>query len=425
MRILLIVSSFLFAFSADLSAQSSFKSLDARTYDYYLKGDLKNLEKTADTLFTRGIDYYYLRIRLAITAFNNQRYSIAVKHFKKAVEFNSTDTVSTEYIYNSYLFSGREADANLYLRLVPSEKRNRTLKLIGKPVLSEIFAGSSASFYNVPYYQLTDLNSMYEALQNSFSINAGLESYLSGKFKGTFAYTNFRKSGIVYSRPFPSGTNINFIQNQVYAKLAGYVFPGWEFSGFGHIVFYSDATTRIRSQPGISAKNTNFEYLGGLEISKIGWKIRTGANISLSNFSNSGQIRSETYLTWMPAGNLNLYITSGWMGQTDKLWGGTYQINQEIGFKISNSLWFETGIVAGNSFLYARNQGYIMNNSFLIPAKTIYGNIIILPGKHFSITLNPLYTENQNYSWDLNIYTRTGKVTHNSFGTLIKLIYKN
>jgi hypothetical protein len=205
MRILLIVSSFLFAFSADLSAQSSFKSLDARTYDYYLKGDLKNLEKTADTLFTRGIDYYYLRIRLAITAFNNQRYSIAVKHFKKAVEFNSTDTVSTEYIYNSYLFSGREADANLYLRLVPSEKRNRTLKLIGKPVLSEIFAGSSASFYNVPSYQLTDLNSMYEALQNSFSINAGLESYLSGKFKGTFAYTNFRKSGIVYSRPFPIG----------------------------------------------------------------------------------------------------------------------------------------------------------------------------------------------------------------------------
>ena len=160
-------------------------------------------------------------------------------------------------------------------------------------------------------------------------------------------------------------------------------------------------------------------------ISKNGWKIRSGVNISLSNFINSNQLRGEGYLTWLPAGNLNLYLTSGGMYQTDYNWGKTYQINQEIGFRIIKSLWMESGIIKGNSFLYARNQGYLMNNSFLIPTTTIYSSIIILPGKQLSITITPFLSENNIYSWDLKAYKRIDKLTLQSFGGSIKLTYKN
>jgi hypothetical protein len=413
------------AISTKLLAQNDFLSIDKQTYDYYMNGDYRNLKRTADTMLSQGMDYYYLRMRLGILSYNNELYSSALKHFNRALEFNSGDTLSREYIYYSYLFSGRKTDALLYLETIPWNQKNIALKSLSKTGPTAIFAGSSASGSDVTLYNSNSL--YYEAVKSSLSFNAGFESYFSNNLKGTFAFTNFRKAGTAYSESDSLGTDLNFSQNQVYAKLTGYLFPGWEFSGFGHVALYSTTNTVVAGRYGRYSNSVvaKTEYTVGGGISKNGWKIRAGANISLSNLGNSNQMRGEGYITWLPSGNLKLYLTSGGMYQNDINWGKTYQINQEIGLKLSNSLWLESGIVKGNSFLYARNQGYAVNNSFQSPATTIYSNIIILPGKHFSITVTPFFTKNDIYSWDLNDYTRTDKLITNSFGGSIKLIYKN
>jgi hypothetical protein len=422
MRIILTINLILLAFSVDLSGQNNFMRLDKQTYDYYLRGDYKNLKKTADTLLLQGIDYYYLRVRLGILAFNRQLYSTASEHFSQAIKFSSLDTISREYIFYSYLYSGREADAYLYMNSISPGQKNNTLKLLPKPGLSNIYVGSSVTGYDVFLYKSNNL--YYESVKNSLSISAGFEGYFLNRFKGTIVYTNYRKSGTYYSASNTAGADLNFSQNQIYAKLTGYIFPGWEFSGFGHIAFYPDFLATIPAGNQNSATQRVTEYALGAGISKNGYKIRTGANFSLSNFGNSTQRRGEGFFTWLPSGNLNLYLTSGGMYQSDKYWGGTYQLIQEIGFKISRSLWFESGIVNGNSFLYCRNQGLMFSNSFQIPVTTIFSNIIIIPGKHFSLTITPFYTENRLYSWDLIAYTRANKLGINSFGGMIKLNYK-
>jgi hypothetical protein len=48
-----------------------------------------------------------------------------------------------------------------------------------------------------------------------------------------------------------------------------------------------------------------------------------------------------------------------------------------------------------------------------------------LPGKKFSITLTPFYVKDEAYSWNLNTFTKTKKLSVNSFGAAIKLVYKN
>lgn len=406
-----------------MSAQSDFRTLDMRTYDYYLKGDYKNLKKAADTMISNGIDYYYLRMRLGILAYNKQLYPNAVENLIRAAKFNSLDTISREYIYKSFLYSGRKSDADFFLESIPIDKKNNTLKSIGKPGFSELYIGSSINGYDVILYETYPYT--YEAVRINFSINAGFETYFSGRLKGTFALTNFNKSGTAYSSVNSSGEPLNFTQNQVYGKLSGYLFPGWELSGFVHAALYSEDITLGSPNNRITRKQTINEYLAGIGITKNGWKIRSGANISFSNFSNSNQIRGEGYISWLPSGNLNLYFTTCYMGQTDKKWGVTYQVNQEAGIKISKSIWIESGIVKGNSFLYARNQGFMMNNSFQIPATTIYSNILILPWNHFSLSISPFYNKNNFYTWDTNAYTRTNKLILNSFGGSIKLTYKN
>jgi hypothetical protein len=423
MRIILIIPVILLFFSADLYAQNDFVTLDKRTYDLFIRGDYENLKKTADTIFSKGKDYYYLRLRLGILSFNKQLYSSSLEHFSKAAEFNPGDTVSGSYIYYSYLYSGRKADADLYLKSIPRGNKTRELKSINMSGISEIFTGFSASENDVYLYRINRF--FYESIKNSLSISAGFESLFSGRFKGTFALTNYRKTGTVYSPTNYTGTGLNISQNQVYAKLAGYVFPGWEFSGFSHILFYTDTFSPAQTGAGSSTNKSKIEYLAGVGSSKNGWKIRTGASISLSNFSNSNQIRGEVYLTYLPLGNLNVYLTSGGMFQADKNWGPTYQVNQEAGFKITKFLWLETGIIYGNSFLYTRNEGYVVNNSFQIPTITIYENIIIVPGKKVSITATPFFARIETYSWNLNDYTKTNKLSFNSFGGTIKFVYKN
>ena len=303
-------------------------------------------------------------------------------------------------------------------------KKNNVLRSKGVPAYSpEVYIGSYVSGYNITLYK-KHFTSYYEAIRSNFSMNAGFEGSFLNRFKGTFGYTNFHKTRTVYSASDTLGKDLNFAQNQIYARLTGSVFPGWEFSVFDHSAFYTEVQTEGFFGNRQSISTIKNEYDIGAGISKNGWKIRTGANFSLSNFSNSNQIRGEGYLIYLPYGNLNLYLTSGVMYQTDNDWGGTYQINEEIGLKLRKFLWLETGIVEGNSFLYVRNQGALMNNSFQIPATTIYGNFIILPGSRFVLMIAPFFSQNYLYSWYLNTYTRGDRLISNSAGATIKITYK-
>jgi hypothetical protein len=422
MRTLLILL-ILVAFSANLSAQNDFKSLDQKTYDLYIKGDYGNLKKTADLMLASGMDYYYLRMRLGLSAFKNKLYSSASEHLTRALELNSLDTISGEYIYYSYLLSGRYPDANLYLKSIPHEKKNHSLRSISQPVLTDIFAGSGIIGFDVYTFDKNKL--YYEAVKNCINLNAGFETYFLDRFKATLMYTNLRKAETIFTAIDSTGKNLNFFQNQVYANLTGYLFPGWEFSGFGHWAFFTETLPVVRPRFIGATTTTKTEFVAGFGITKNGWKIRTGAYFSASNFSNSNQIRGEVNLTYLPYSNLNFYLTSGGMYQTDNRWGNTYQVSEEAGLKITGSVWLESGIVIGNSFLYARNQGYLMNNSLMVPATTIYANLTIYPGKKIKITFSPFYSKNNNYSWNLNDYTRSNELNPRSFGVLIKLNYNN
>jgi len=426
MRSLLTTTVLLFLI-VKLSGQSDFETLNQQTYDYYLKGDYENLKKTSDIMISNGMDYYYLRMRLGILQYNLQKYPEAIEQFNKALEFNSSDTISREYIYFSYLYAGLNADANLYLKSLNDENKNYNLLSIKKSGLSEIFAATSAMSHDVTdYIPSGSSNLYYEAVKRDIVISAGFTNYIGSRLKSTFIYTNYQKSGTVYSSSALLGKNLDFSQNQLYARLSDYAFKGWEFSAFGHLAFYKGETS-VQQQQGMRRFNseTVIEYLGGVGISKNLWKIRSGANVSTSNFSKSNQLRGEAYLSYLPLGNLNLYFTLGGMYQTDKNWGQTYQANLDFGIKVFNFVWFELGVLNGNSFLNARNQGSMMNNSFQIPATTFHGDLVFLIGEKFKISLSALYLQNQIYTWDLSTFTRQDKQLLNSFGGALKLTFMN
>jgi hypothetical protein len=422
MRTILILAG-LMAISASISAQNDFKTLDQKTYDLFNKGDYKILKKTGDLMLAEDMDYYYLRLRVGISAFNNSHYSDAAEHLTMALKFNSLDTISREYIYYSYVLSGRKADADLYLSAIPADKRNKSLNAIQRSWLTDVYAGGGLLGYDYLTYNINNL--YYEAVKYNYNFYAGLDASFLDRFKSTLMYTNLRKTGMYFSALDSTGNDLNFTQNQFYAKVSGLIFPGWEFSGFGHFAFYTEVVPFLRPRFIGASINRRTDYVAGLGISKNWWKIRTSVNVSLSNFGNSEQVRGEGYITYLPYSSLNLYFTSGGMLQTDRDWGESYQIDEEVGIKIMRSVWLETGIMLGNSFLYARNMGNIMNNSFMIPSTTVYCNLILTKWKKLTLNISPFYSKNLNYSWNLSSFSRNNEINPNSFGIAIKLTYNN
>lgn len=402
-------------------SQTDFISLDKQSYDYYLKGDYKNLKQTAKKQFELGMDYYYLRMRLGILAYNNQRYASAYTHFQKAIIFFNSDTISREYIYYSYLFAGRKADANIYLENLTFEQKNKQLKSLYTEGFSNFYSGINYSTNDVYLYSTNALN--YEAIKSSMSIYAGLKTYFNCKTKLNVAYTNYRKTGTFYSSTNPTGTDDTFVQNQLFSKLSITYYPGFEFYGFGHIAFFKESA-KSSFGGGRSSAQIATESAFGVGLTKNLWKLRFSGNGSFSKFGGSNQFRGEANVTYLPFGNLNFYTTTSGMFQNDKNWGTTYQIGQDIGFKAFKFLWIETGVTSGNSFLYSRNQGAIINNSFLIPSLSIYGNAIVMLGNHFSLSITPSYSKNTLYSWDTTNYTRSNKVNSTSTGFSFTLTYK-
>jgi hypothetical protein len=421
MRTLLVL--IFLAAATQIFGQNDFRELENKSREFFDKGDYSNLKKVTDKMIASGMDYYYLRLRLGILAYRSGHFPVAADNFSGALKYNSLDTISHEYIYYSYLLSGRKNDADLYLLSLHQGQKNSSLASITEPVITNVFAGASITGYD--YLTYTKNKLYYEALKYCNSFNAGLEATYMNRFRGTFMFTNFKKTGTYYSAVDSTGKALDFSQNQLYMKLSGSIFPGWEISGFGHFAFYTEIVPAPRPFRMSSTVTQKGEYAVGLGLSKSYWKIRAGLNASISNFENSRQVRSEAYITYLPSGNLNLYFTTGGMLQNDSNWGRTYQANADFGLRLSKKIWFEAGLLKGNSFHYVRESGIIMNNSFLIPSTSVYCNFILMPLKKITVNISPSYTFNNSYSWNLSSLYRGYEVDPNSFGIVIKIIYNN
>jgi uncharacterized protein HemY len=139
MRNIIFTISIIILVGHRLLAQTNFAELDRVNYQYYLAKDYKNLKRTAKQILKQGNDYYYLRMRLGILAYENQRYGFAYKNFIRAKQQNPFDTIINEYLYYSYLFAGRTTDAIHFFRSLSNNQKNNHLSNLTpseKPELS-------------------------------------------------------------------------------------------------------------------------------------------------------------------------------------------------------------------------------------------------------------------------------------------------
>jgi len=119
----------LFSSVAMSQDEVNFNNIDLQTYGFASFSEWDSVIHYGKLGLANNIDYFYLRLRMGEAYYYKQKYAPAIKQFEKALKSNSGDTTTQEFLYYSYLFSGRESDArNLGYKMTDDIKKDVHLK---------------------------------------------------------------------------------------------------------------------------------------------------------------------------------------------------------------------------------------------------------------------------------------------------------
>jgi len=132
MRAYILIFSVILLNIPAFSQQSlSYAYVDSLTYSLYLSKEYKSLQKHGTKALKNNIDFYYLRMRLGISYYEQNNYERALKHFRAAREMNPADTIMREYLYFSLLYTLRKEEAKELADNFPESMKVRIQEMIG------------------------------------------------------------------------------------------------------------------------------------------------------------------------------------------------------------------------------------------------------------------------------------------------------
>jgi hypothetical protein len=386
-------------------------NVDERTYELFNKSDWENLREIGYGALDAGIDFYYLRLRMGISYYKEKNYMSAIPHFEKALAFRSSDTLALEYLYYSYLFSGLRADANTVAGKFSALLINKTGHK--KP---EVFSGlyTEGGYTFVPGFN--DIKNKNKATQQEPALTYKLaekETYfnisLIHSFGDRMRYfhginTISVNSSLInngYSKPILE-TPLTTKQFEYYGNLNSD--PGKYFNVFAAL-HYLHVTTQevIPPPPGIPPPKTlevfetssdEFVYTAG--VSKRFGNIEPGLSALYSDLSGGNQHREALTFTYYPFGNLALYSATGLILNSNREtqsagYKSNFIFDEKIGFKISDNLWGEAVITAGNMLNYSENNGFIVYNVVDKMKYKIGSNLLVFISKNLEFSIRYLF----------------------------------
>lgn len=378
--------------------------IDQVSYDQFQNKQFKELKQTVKEAIQQNIDFYYLRLRAGILAYNKKKYEYAIPQFKKALEFVPTDTLSKEYLYYAYLFSDRKETARdfaskqdvafqqkvgykkkpfdfigidggaVYTDNIKKNKDNTYISILrGKAERSL----NGNLYFGEFFFQNTIKNRLH--INNSFSI-----------FNTDALYQIQVKLPLV-STPLKNEQRFNNLNFQYNLGLSYVTRKEWVIAiGFGYFrvkgnTFTAnplDTTTNTVLIVKDTAKINSF--LGSITIAKR-WKyVQPYIQFSVSNLNGVKQFQTEGGLVYYPLGNYNFYgATSATFLRNDS--SNHFVIGQRIGYKITNWFWNEINFNYGNLANYISNNGFLTYNTSN-PIRLQAGiDLKFYAGKHFQI----------------------------------------
>ncbi len=349
--------------------------VEQKSAEFYYYKNWPELIKFGNDAISKGYDYFHLRLRIGIAYYEQKKYMQAVKHFEKAVEFNSADKTALEYLYYSYIFSARNSEARALVSIFPDRMRYLLNPPKNKVIESVYCEGGSALSNQNNIYNNTDINgaaNIYgEATitNNMRYMHIGLNHQLGNKISIYHGYSNIN---ISMSRKI-STNNKDTIDNYSLSQNDYYFSPNYQFKHFSlspaiHLIKVNfgkmnAAYDMIHYKYLFTKKDTSFiNYAASLSIIKnIGIYIYN-LSAGFSQLNGLTQIQAGLSLTYFPLKTPDFYGTTSIFGLNENS-ANRIIVSQKIGLKFIPKLWGEVGITYGNLQNYCENNAFVVFNT--------------------------------------------------------------
>lgn len=398
--------------------------------------DWDNLIRYGKLGLQNGFDYYYLRMRLGVSYFEQNNYRKAISHFRKALEFNDKDIFALEYLYYSYLFSGRISEARALISNFPlslssrlqikNKSRTQSLSLYNTYRFNPDYDFQINRFtlpedLTVDGWQLIEKNLDYFNVQFEHQLGRNIIFYHGYGYltKQRYMYVKSNSNDITYS-------NDRFHQYQIFFSGNFLVSNNFNIKLTLHYLNLRPKTYfQSTASPGpltnssystVSPENNLAGYLtSNLELGLFSFDLGAG----YSGLNDQTQFQQDFVMRIFPLGNLNLYSATKISHQNNydqsNLVNDHFIFNQLFGFRVFNHLWVELNGTFGEVSNYQDLGGTVIYND-VNPINYKLGLAFIIPltnrGVELMVLYNYMETESLFFTYNNEFIENNNAIKH-------------
>jgi tetratricopeptide (TPR) repeat protein len=331
---------------------ASFGYLDSVAFSCYTTADWKCVLEASEQSLRMGYDYHFLRMRMGIALFSLQRYRQAAMHFEKALQFNFFDQYARDYLQKCYAWGGQE------LALAAFEKRIH----MTQPFVRQVYFGGGISFSGskavVDDLDLDGGYQIYGEINSPAGYGYGSIGLVLTPLQGVRWPVQYTHLQLNKEQRFVLD-GIDTVQNQykllqrqlsvgLPVKLASHLYLHPEFD-----IFFINSSPQLATYDTLSGiynfnarKSRLNHYVVSLKLVKERTGINYGLALSQSNLGGQNQLQASFILAYYPFKNLDFYTYSRFSMLIENS-DNRFNFKQLAGMKLSNYLWLQGGVHAG------------------------------------------------------------------------------
>ncbi len=363
----IIFSVIVLIFSINGFSQESLSPADIekKSLQLYETKNWKELIPFVNQALAEGNDYFYLRMRIGIAYYELKNYTKAEPQFIRALNFNSSDQTAQEYLYYSYIFNEKYAEA----RTLSFEFSDALLTKTGAKKYNSItmaFVEGGTKISDSAKYYNKNTNSKSNYFGSAVYIQAGLLHYVGKHTSLLHAVTYFNQASSI-------GTITQF---QYYINAGVSLKNNWQFSPSFHWMNLGNSTQITIAPPftppGLppqqartqTVKTVNNYFVGSFELSKRMSNLTLSVGTTVSNMNNKTQLIHSGSFSVNALGNSNLIFgLSSYIHSTN----GYSTINTTlipfIAINPIKQLSIKLSYLTDNKENFVEQNGYLINNS--------------------------------------------------------------
>jgi hypothetical protein len=429
---IVIISVIIMLFAEFTHAQKVYDlQTDNITRDLFTIKQWKMVIKDGKEALKKDIDFYYLQLRMGISYFQLKNYMMAAKHLQKAYTFDQTDSVMLEYLYFSYIYLNRHAEAYQLASRHKDYLTTGVIQSLSKSSLRDAFlvAGYVPTNHgeNAKKVDVDDTLSYFGdiiTIGTTYLVSAGFTTHLSNSISYTqdYTYLNIDRTQTLFNNDTVFQIrNYPIQQNQIYFSPL-ILYKGFQIKPVFHLLLLNYDELVPTGFPDanllpfyIERKITKNDYVARLDISKYLYYCNVGLFGSYAYMNLAKQYAAGLNLGIYPFGNLNLYSSTELCFQFQKKSPGPV-LREKIGYKILSKYWIEAGYTFGESYNLVQDGGSTVYNLPNVIRDKWEINFIDTYKKHIQLFINFTRTNriDSYYTYSTVLDYTENKINYNS-----------